>query len=99
TLAYLGAITPLLPALVLLAFGQYALDSQALAGAALRTSLIGRNNGIAYYVLLGIVIFREALALDWPASHWISTLGWLLVVTTAVSMTDRAWTFYRRRKR
>lgn len=89
-LAWAGFINPWLPLLVALAFIQYMFDSRALAGLALRTSLLGRNNGIAYFVMVGIPVIREALALDWPPDAWIAGLGWLLVASTAISMADRA---------
>jgi cardiolipin synthase len=80
----------LLPPLVLIAFVQYALDSRVLAGRRLRTSTIGRTNGIAYFVLLGIPVGRDALGLGWPPDALVSLLGWLLVASTLVSMADRA---------
>jgi phosphatidylglycerophosphate synthase len=85
-----GWLTPLLPMLVMAAFVQYVLDSRALAGRSLRTSRLGRYNGIGYFVLPGIPIISEAIRLGWPPPAWISGLGWLLVVTTTVSMFDRA---------
>ena len=83
------APVPLAP-LVALAFIQYALDSRALAGERLRTSLIGRWNGIAYYVLLGTPIVRDFLAWAWPSDDLIVVLGWALVASTSISMLDRA---------
>ena len=96
-LAAVGFINPLLPVLVALAFIQYMFDSKALAGAELRTSLLGRNNGIAYFVMVGIPVVREALQLSWPPLGWITALAWLLVLSTAASMLDRALTLIRRR--
>lgn len=84
-----GVLTALLPVLVLLAFAQYALDSRVLAGRSLRTSWIGRTNGVAYFVLLGVPVVRDGLALGWPAAPLVSGLAWLLVASTAVSMLDR----------
>ncbi len=78
-----------LPALVAVAFVQYLLDSKALAGKALRTSRIGRYNGIAYFVLAGIPITRDALEWTWPNDGVVLGLGWALVATTVVSMLDR----------
>jgi phosphatidylglycerophosphate synthase len=97
-LALGGEVPALLPVLVLAAFVQYALDSRVLAGRELRTSFIGRWNGIAYYVLLGTPIMRDALSLGWPSASLVVLLGWGLVVTTAVSMGDRAvaWALSRR---
>ena len=96
-LAAAGYINPLLPVLVALAFIQYMFDSKALAGAELRTSLLGRYNGIAYFVMVGIPVVREALGLSWPPLGWISALAWLLVLSTSASMLDRAITLIRQR--
>jgi CDP-diacylglycerol--glycerol-3-phosphate 3-phosphatidyltransferase len=89
-LAWRGAVPAPLPALVALAFAQYAFDSRALAGRPLRASALGRWNGIAYYVLLGIPLTRGLLGLAWPPDGLVCGLGWALVVTTLVSMADRA---------
>jgi len=95
-LAAAGYVNVFLPGLVMLAFLQYVLDSRVLAGAVLRTSLMGRYNGIAYYVLAGIPIIREAAGLGWPPDSWVAAIGWLLVTTTLVSMADRALALLRR---
>ncbi len=95
-LAWLALVPALLPPLVVAAFTQYALDSRALAGHALRASALGRWNGIAYFVLLGIPVVRDGLALGWPPAALITALGWLLVASTLVSMTDRALALLRR---
>jgi len=78
-----------LPLLVAAAFVQYTADSRALAGKALRTSRIGRYNGIAYFVVAGIPIIRNALGWEWPPDSLVLALGWLLVASTVVSMADR----------
>ena len=87
-----------LPALVGLAFLQYALDSRALEGRHLRTSLLGRANGIAYYVLIGIPVVRGGIGIDWPPDPWIEISGWVLVATTLVSMTERAYVWLASRQ-
>jgi CDP-diacylglycerol--glycerol-3-phosphate 3-phosphatidyltransferase len=95
-LAFLDKINVWLPGLIILAFVQYMLDSKALAGVALRMSLIGRNNGIAYYVLVGVVIGAELL--NW--NMLLTSAGyfaWLLVLSTMVSMSDRAISLARQR--
>lgn len=84
-----GVVTPLLPLLVALAFAQYLVDSRAHRGKALRASRLGRWNGVAYYVLLGVPVVRDALGLGWPGTLLVSALAWALVATTLVSMTDR----------
>lgn len=96
-LAVTGYINPFLPVLVALAFIQYMFDSRALAGRALRTSLLGRYNGIAYFVMVGIPVLREALTLSWPPLGWIAALAWLLALSTSISMLDRAFTLLRQR--
>lgn len=89
-LAYQNYLPWLLPCLVATAFVQYLLDSQALAGRKLRTSWLGRCNGIAYFVLVGMPVIRNALELTWPADDWIEGSAWLLIVTTIISIFDRA---------
>jgi len=86
----------LLPVLVALAFLQYTLDSSVIDGGALRASALGRWNGIAYFVPVGTVVVRDALALAWPGRSLVLALGWLLVATTLLSMADRALALRRR---
>jgi cardiolipin synthase len=92
-LASRGEVPGWLAPLVAAAFAQYALDSRALAGRPLRTSRLGRWNGIAYYVLVAVPVVRDALGLGWPGPDWTRAAGVLLVVSTLVSMGDRllAW--------
>ena len=84
-----------LPWLIAIAFTQYALDSRLVAGNALRASSLGRWNGIAYYVALGVPLVRDAAGLTWPPDLWVLALGWALVASTLVSMADRAITYWR----
>jgi phosphatidylglycerophosphate synthase len=98
-LAIAGRAPLVLPLLVLLAFVQYVLDSRALAGRRLRSSFLGRWNGILYFVPTGIVTTRQALGLSWPSDVLVGALGWMLVLSTLVSMVDRAWTFAASRRR
>lgn len=86
-----------LPGLVALAFVQYVIDSRADRGARLRASVLGRWNGIAYFVPVAAVAGRDALSLAWPPIPWLRTLGWLLVATTLASMLDRLRTPRMRR--
>ncbi len=87
-------VTPILPALVIIAFGQYVLDSYLLhQRKRLRMSLIGRSNGILYFALL-LVISVSRLG---PAGNarslltlTVGTLSYGLVVSTIVSIVDRA---------
>jgi len=93
-----GEVPALLPALIALAFVQYALDSRALSGRVLRSSAIGRWNGVLYFVLLGVPVVRDGLGLGWPAGSLVQGMGWVLVASTLVSMIDRgqAWAAGRR---
>lgn len=93
-LAQLNLINPWLAWLIVIAFTQYMLDSKALAGVALRMSAIGRSNGVAYYVLVGVIIGAELLGWSWltTAAAWGA---WLLVATTLLSIADRAITLIR----
>jgi phosphatidylglycerophosphate synthase len=84
-----GDVPWALPPLVAAAFLQYALDSRSLAGRPLRGSPLGRWNGLAYYVLLAVPIGRDVLALGWPSAAWTRAAGWLLAISTLVSMADR----------
>lgn len=93
-LAFQNYLPWLLPCLVTAAFVQYTLDSRALAGRKLRTSWLGRGNGIAYFVVVGIPLIRNALDLAWPADVWIERLAWLLICTSIISMFDRARTWF-----
>lgn len=87
-----------LPALIPLAFIQYVLDSQALAGEKLRTNGLGKANGIGYYALGALIVFPHALQLGPPVGlAWGA--GWLLVATTLVSMAERLLFILRRRSR
>jgi len=93
-LAFQNYVPWVLPCLVSAAFVQYMLDSQALAGRKLQASWLGRGNGIAYFVVVGIPLIRNALELTWPADVWIERLAWLLICTSIISMFDRAITWF-----
>jgi phosphatidylglycerophosphate synthase len=84
-----GEAPLVLPVLIVAAFVQYLLDSRAVQGEALRASLLGRYNGIAYFVLLGIPVVRDGLGIGWPPQWLVLAIGWALVVTTLISMGDR----------
>lgn len=97
-LAAKGAVPLLLPPLVIAAFAQYMWDSDALAGAPLRASRVGRWNGIGYFALVGIAVIDAGLQLHWVPALAIRGAGWLLVATTLVSMADRAYGLWRLRR-
>jgi phosphatidylglycerophosphate synthase len=85
-LALQGRIPWPLPALVAVAFTQYAVDSYLLHRARqLRMSALGRLNGVLYFVPVGASIPRLA-ALEGP----IRWMAWALVATTLLSILDRA---------
>lgn len=94
-----GFAPVVLPFLIALAFVQYTLDSRALAGEYLRASALGRWNGIFYFVLLGTPIIRNTIGWSWPGDGLIALMGWLLVMSTAVSMADRTVALRRSRRR
>jgi phosphatidylglycerophosphate synthase len=89
-LARAGEVPLALPWLVAAAFLQYVLDSRAAGSRGLRASPLGRWNGIAYFVLVGVPVVRDALGLGWPGAGLVRALGWTLVASTIVSMVDRA---------
>jgi phosphatidylglycerophosphate synthase len=85
-----GAFPWILPALVAAAFVQYVVDSYWLHRArSLRTSRLGRWNGILYFAPLGgdILIRLGASGLQ-PV---LPLLAWALVVSTVLSMGERLW--------
>ena len=89
-----GWATLWLPLLVVAAFAQYSLDSKALAGAKLRANWLGRTNGIAYFVLVGVCIGFALLGLP----QWLPLLlSWLLSATTLISMFNRGQYWWRHR--
>ena len=109
-LANTGLINSWLWPLILIAFLQYALDSKALSGQVLRTSKLGKYNGIGYYVLLsagiGISLFDHLLLtgqasgvltvlLDW-LNQLLNAAAWLLLLTTIASITDRLFHLLRK---
>jgi phosphatidylglycerophosphate synthase len=98
SLAALGTVPLPLPPLAITSFAQYVWDSKALSGAPLRASVLGRWNGIGYYVIVGTVVVREALQLGWPSQRWVSIAAWALVVSTLLSMGDRGYALWRVRR-
>ena len=88
-LAHTGVIPGFLPFLVGCAFLQYVLDSRAMAGQPLKTSRLGRWNGIAYFVLVGVIVIRNALGVAWLPDDAIWLFGLVLLTTTFLSMFER----------
>jgi len=90
-LAGAGALPVALPALIAIAFLEYAFDARRGHSRGLRSSALGRWNGIAYYVVVGVPVCRDALGLTVPGPDLVRGLGWLLVVTTLASIGTRLW--------
>ena len=92
-----GAFPWLLPALVAAAFAQYVADSYWLhPGRSLRTSRLGRWNGILYFgPLIGDLAVRLGAGLLKPL---VTLLAWALVVSTLVSMGERLRAVTARRR-
>ena len=87
-------VTPLLPLLITVAFSQYVVDSYLLhRQKQLRMSVIGRWNGVLYFVPL-VVLSVSRLGLFGGAASFLtvaaSALGYALVASTVVSIIDRA---------
>ena len=93
-----GVVPWALPALVAAAFAQYVLDSRSLAGRPLRASRLGRWNGIAYFVAVAVPIVRDTVGWSWPGATLVWWLAAALVVSTLVSMADRALALLRLRQ-
>ena len=87
--AGVDVVPGILPWFIVLAFLQYLLDSKALSGQALRTSHLGRANGIAYYVVAGTLIGKRALGLDWLPDEAIYWAALAVLLSTLISMFDR----------
>ena len=91
--ALAGAVPPVLPILIAVAFSQYVLDSYWLhRRKQLRMSTIGRWNGIGYFVPL--VVLATARLEVVPALTPVLTgaariVAYLLVASTLVSIVDR----------
>ena len=85
-------VSLVLPGLVVAAFLQYTLDSKVLAGHHLRTSSLGRYNGISYFIFGGLPVMQNALQIHVIPNDYFPYLGWGLVLSTSISMLDRAVT-------
>jgi phosphatidylglycerophosphate synthase len=90
-----GEVPQILPWLIAAAFVQYVLDSRIAAGRSLRTSVLGRWNGVSYFVLLGIPVVRDGLGLAWPGAPLVNAIGWALVASTLISMAHRLRVVWR----
>lgn len=92
--AVAGLVPVLLPVLIVVAFSQYVLDSYFLhRQKQLRMSVLGRWNGILYFVpLVQIAIARMGSlpALPGLAAALVRPCAAVLVATTLLSIADRA---------
>jgi phosphatidylglycerophosphate synthase len=86
-----GEVPQILPWLIAAAFLQYVVDSRVTAGSSLRSSVLGRCNGVAYFAAVGIPVVRDGLGLAWPAAPLVNAIGWALVASTLLSMLQRLW--------
>lgn len=87
-MAWRGALSWALPALIVVAFAQYWLDaSRDSSGRELRMSRLGRTNGVLYFVPLGGDLLAR-LGLPGLGTA-VRAVAWLLVLTTLGSMLDR----------
>lgn len=94
-LAQQGLVTVALPCLVIAAFLQYAFDSRVLSGQPLRTSSLGRYNGISYFLLGGFPVMQHALQITVIPETYFPWIAWGLVISTAISMLDRLITLLK----
>jgi CDP-diacylglycerol--glycerol-3-phosphate 3-phosphatidyltransferase len=85
-----GAFPWILPIFVTSAFVQYVVDSYWVhRHRTLRTSRLGRYNGILYFTPPGVdIVVRLGLRSLQPL---LTALVWVLVVSTVVSMGERLW--------
>lgn len=78
-----------LPCIIPVAFLQYTIDSRVLKGHALRPNPLGRINGIAYYVVPGVVIGGHVLSIWDIVAAATAAFAWVLILSTLVSMALR----------
>lgn len=107
-LAFRGEITPWLSPVVALAFIQYAAGIRFRAHAdalpAPRAGLLGRWNGIAYFVLLGAPLVRDVLASlevvqRLAAPRNLAVVAWLLLAATLFSIGEQGVARLRKARR
>jgi phosphatidylglycerophosphate synthase len=84
-----GLVPWLLPALVVAAFLQYAIDSRVHRGGRLRGNRLGRWNGIGYFVVAALPVLAGVLGYSDESAPAVLVLSWLLVVSTVLSMLSR----------
>ena len=91
---YAGLVTSFLPVLIVIAFTQYVLDSHYFYHEKLlHMSFLGRWNGVFYFIPLCLIAASELGFLQAIAQQLLgiaSIIGWLLVLSTTLSIIDRA---------
>jgi len=89
-----GVITPLLPILIVVAFSQYVLDSYFLyKDKHLKMNFLGRWNGVLYFVplvLIAVLRLQATTPIAGAMLTLVSIIAWVLLLTTALSIFDRA---------
>lgn len=89
-----GAVSMLLPPLIVVAFTQYVLDSYfLLRRKQLRMSALGRWNGILYFVPLVVLALARLpvlSAVQGVLEGLALVVSWALVLSTVASIADRA---------
>jgi CDP-diacylglycerol--glycerol-3-phosphate 3-phosphatidyltransferase len=97
-----GLVTVVLPPLIVIAFTQYVVDSYLLHRARrLRMSRLGRWNGILYFVpLVMVALARLPVPSEVGGALLVVAggVGWLLVLSTAASIVDRAMAVHTSRR-
>jgi len=92
--SYTGLVIPWLPILIVIAFSQYVLDSYwLLRQKQLRMNMLGRWNGILYFVplvLIGCLQLEFMSAWADALRSLIMLLSIILVISTLASIVDRA---------
>lgn len=93
-LAITGIIHPLLPALIVIAFSQYVLDSYYLfKQKQLRMSFLGRWNGVFYFLPLLLVALSRLQIMTTFGELLLalgSAAGYALILSTLISIADRS---------
>jgi hypothetical protein len=57
--------------------------------------VLGRWNGIGYYAIVGTATLQHALEVPWPTPGVVAFAAWVLVLSTLISMGDRAFALWK----
>lgn len=89
-----GEVPAALPMLIVVAFSQYVMDSYWLhRDKQLRMSVLGRWNGILYFVPLGVIAVSRLGIVPGSADLWamlVGSISYALLISTVLSIIDRA---------